>query len=56
MSAGAVVFMVFAIAVLWGGLAVCLRIAIKIKINRIISCQILSGSFFYLIFETVFFI
>ena len=31
MSAGAVVFMVFAIAVLWGGLAVCLRIAIKNK-------------------------
>ncbi len=31
MSAGAVVFMIFAMAVLWGGLAVCLSIAIKHK-------------------------
>jgi Putative methionine and alanine importer, small subunit len=31
MSTGAIIFMVLAITVLWGGLAVCLRIAIKNK-------------------------
>ena len=31
MSAGAIIFMIFSIAVLWGGLAVCLGIAIKNK-------------------------
>ncbi len=31
MSTGAVVFLVFSIVVLWGGLAVCLRIAMKNK-------------------------
>jgi hypothetical protein len=31
MSTGAIIFMIFSMIVLWGGLAVCLRIAMKKK-------------------------